>query len=292
MKRITEELITGIAQGAVTRTPTGEFRLTSPFGRTVDIGDKGIDFSQCLTPLLAGESEFNREETYFEVVSIADEIWDVIDVRRLPFFMSWQVAGYATAYGFTVDTNRCRPFGIAEAKAFFGEEANVKNAWFPAGWWIRCPNGDGVLIGLSGKDLTIEKVDGNVYERAMRFLANRQGYAVVCGPPQEKCLTAMAHGQALNIRVIPEMYMSFFAKCGLSTFISIVSFLLAGVVTQSFTDAIVAALVLPMIVGPIIAGAKKRAQKRGRALLNPFPAVHGGKRATDHEEARQKGWLA
>lgn len=273
-----------------------KWRLTTPSGRVIEFDDKWLDLEQCLTPVLPGETEFNREETLFETCVFMQEAYGCIDVRQLPFFTRSKIAGPARSEGFTVDDNAFRPFGISEAKAEFGDGATVRNNYFPSGWRITVPDVGHVVIGLSGKRLYIRRIEGDpytdadLYTDALRLLERKQGHAVVKGKTQF-CATVLAHGDVLGIKVIPEIPVGLWGWYLRSHIAWLPALGLGFIVCNLFPTLslwwiLAGGWILAAILMKIIMGDDR---KRGEVLVNKFPKVGG--RNTRIERARERGML-
>ena len=158
MKPITTELIKetfeAAFKGVEVKGECNGWNLVLPWGRKVSITDVGSDLTG-IRHLLPGEVEEDREQLEFELMYFDAEIWGCVDVRKFPFRERYALSGYAKAYGIPVDDNACRPFGVVDTKAAFGEEAIVTNNWFPPGWCIAVPEVGFVVIGQAGKELYI-----------------------------------------------------------------------------------------------------------------------------------------
>jgi hypothetical protein len=281
-----EEAVTNI-QGEVV-TVGNKWRVTTPFGRVIKFDDQWLALEQCRTPLLPGETKCNREETQFEACMFMQEAYGCVDVRKLKYKARTSLGGYARLYGFTVDDNKFRPFGISEAKAVFGDEATVRNNSFPAGWRITVPDAGHVVIGLSGKDLNLIRIEGNLYAEALRFFKKKQGHAVVRGKSQF-CATVLAHGEVLGIKVIPEIPVGLFGWYLRAHVAWLPAIPLGFLVFSLFPNlglwwifgggGVLATVLMNFIMGDD--------RKRGDVLVNKFPQLGG--RDAKLDEARQRG---
>lgn len=288
MNHITEEVIEECFYNGKITNGNGKWRVVTEHGRVFEFDDSGIDLTQCLTPLAPGETEDNREEAMFGACSFAQEIWGCVDVRKMGFVARGRMAAYARAYGFTVDENTFREFGIADAKSIFGETAMVRNNWFPCGWRITVPDVGFVVLG---GDLQVRKISGDLYSRTLRFI-QKMGQQVVVRGRASFCLTWMTHGELLGVRVIPEVPRTWLGYWAFSHIAAIA----ALVVGFAFADLVPAASVWVSIAVGWIAGALVMwawlggERQRGEALRNKFPSSGTERRANLHE-LRERGML-
>jgi hypothetical protein len=187
--------------------PAGGWIVTFPWGRKVNIHDTYIDL-RGITSLLPAETEDNREQLQFELMSLAHEVWGEVSMLGLSAWEYLKVISYAKTYGFPVDESHCRPFSKAHARHRFGDQAKVGRSWSPCGWRISLPNGSCAVIGLNGREeRTIDKVVGgnDIYPAAIRLVSDLQGYAIVRGT-KDNVLAGLAQGAAMDVEVIPELY--------------------------------------------------------------------------------------
>jgi hypothetical protein len=290
MTVITEELLEQFFYRGTFTRKEDKWKVVTEYGRVFDFDQEGFDLSQCLSPLAPGETEENREEMLYAACYFCQEVWGCIDVRQMSFIDRCRIAGYARGYGFTVDDNTAREFGISEAKAVFGEAAVVRNNWFPSGWRITVPEVGSVVIGLSGGDLNVKKIEGNLYEETLRFLAKRQGHAIVSGKTNF-CMTVLIHGETLGINVIPEIPLGFirwYLRGHLAWIPGIVlGFFISALFPKlSFWWLAVGGWALASVLMPFIMGDDR---KRGEALINKFPQVGG--RDAKLDQARERGMV-
>lgn len=292
MTPITEEILEEcFYQGQFTKQGN-KWKVITEHGRVFEFDDKGFDLSQCLTPLVPGETEEDREEMTFAACSFCQEVWGCVDVREMDFIAGGKMAIYAEAYEFTVDENTFREFGISDAKAVYGEAATVRNNWFPAGWRITVPDVGFVVIGMSGDELNVRRIEGNLYEETLRFLQKMQGHAVVRGKTQF-CATWVAHGEALGggIRVIPEIprgLWSMYLLCHAAWFIgALVALPVWGIFPKlGFWEIALVAWAAASVAMGFLVGDDR---KRGEVLLNKFPQM--GSRNAKLDDARARGML-
>jgi len=292
VKPITEELIHqsfDCFEGTKIEKVQDGWLLTTPVERTVTIHDYHIDYSG-ITKRVPGETEYDREQLQFELEGLATEAWGCVDVRKMGFIESGRMAAHARAYGFTVDENTFRPFGIADAKAEYGEAASVRNNWFPVGQRITVPDVGFVVIGSSGDELNVRRIEGDLYEQTLRFMEKMQGHAVVRGTTQF-CATWVVRGEMQNLRVIPEIPRRFWSVYLLGHVGWVIGALVMLPVWGLFPNldfwklALGAWGVACVAVGFLWGNDRKR----GEVLLNKFPQM--GSRNAKLEDARAKGML-
>jgi hypothetical protein len=290
MQPINEEILEQFFYPAQFFREGNKWRAVTEQGRVFVFDESGFDLAQCLTPLLPGETEEQRDQALYEACYLCEVIYGCVDMRRLPFVQRMRISGYAKAYRFTVDDDVFREFGMAEAKAVFGDSAKVKSSWFPLGWQITVPDVGFVVIGLSDKDLVIKKVGGNLYADTLRFLEQKQGYAVVRGKA-DFCMTWVVHGEMLGIRVIPEVPRGLLSQALIAQLALLPVALLTAIVSGLVPAAkpwqllLVAWLLYAVIFGWI----RGSDRKRGQALLNKFPQTRS--RNASLEDARARGML-
>jgi hypothetical protein len=290
MSPITEELLEEFFYRGTFARSGDRWRVVTEQGRVFEFDDNRFDLSQCLTPLVPGETEENREEMLYAACYFCQVVWGCVDVRRMSVIQRCRIAGYAGGYKFTVDENTFREFGISDAKAVFGESATVRNNWFPCGWRISVPDVGFVVLGLSGKELTVLKIEGNLYEDTLRFLETKQGHAVVRGK-NAFCATWVVHGEMLGIRVIPEIRRGFLFTYLVSHVALLPVVGIGFVVANAFPGVkdwqLIAGgwLLLALIIG-VLRGDDR---KRGQALLNKFPQMPA--RHAKLDDARARGML-
>jgi hypothetical protein len=290
MKPITEELITEFfGDGRFTRDGN-RWTVVTEHGRVFKFDDKWFDLSQCLTPLVAGETKEDREESMFAACFFCRDVWGCVDVRRLPWIKMGWIGGYARGYKFAVDDDRFRPFGISDAIAVFGDTAKVGGNGFGVGWRITVPDVGFVVIGLSGAKINVRRIEGNLYEAALRFMENMQGHAIVRGK-RAFCSTCLVYGEILGIRVIPEVPRGFLTILAIQNvaFLPILAIgwgIALAFPTVRLGQLIAAGWLLLSLIGYLSLGDER---KRGRALLNQFPGVQT--RHAEIDEARERGML-
>jgi hypothetical protein len=264
--------------------------LITPWGRKVAIHDFYIDFVG-ITKLLPGEKELDREQLQFELENLAMEAWGCVDIRKVPHWERAGIYGHAKAYGILpVDDNAFRPFGIVDAKDSFGEATGVGNNWFPVGWRITVPGIGFVVIGQIDKELCIRKIDGDLYEATLRFLQERQGYAVVRGK-LPVCTTWVTHGEMLGIKVIPEIPrgLLWFYLFGHITTIVLIIVAWLMFTTFPFINGWIDIGIGWIAAAIVMSIAKGSDRKRGDVLLNKFPQA--ASRNAKLQDARAKGML-
>jgi hypothetical protein len=292
MRPITEELIHqsfDCFEGTKIEKVEDGWRLTTPAGRTVNIHDYYIDFCG-ITKTVPSETEYDREQLQFELESLATEAWGCVDIRKMDFIESGRMAVHAKAYGFTVDENTFREFGIADAKAVFGEAAAVRNNWFPAGQRITVPNVGFVVIGMSGDEHNVRRIEGDLYEQTLRFMETMQGHAVVRGKTNY-CATWIAHGEMHGVRVVPEIPRSFWSIYLLGHVGWVIGALVMLPVWGLFPNIAFWKLALGAwgVASVAVGFLWGNDRKRGEVLINKFPQM--GSRNAKLEDARSRGML-
>jgi len=290
VKQITEELIEEFLGDGQFTKKGDRWTVVTEHGRVFEFDDKGFDLSQCLTPLMPGETKEDREELIFGACFFYRDVWGCVDVRQLKWFERARLCGYAGGYGFTVDDNVFRPFGIVDAIVAFGDSATVRNNSFPSGWRITVPEVGFVVFGLSGDALTVLRIEGNLYGETLRFLEKWQGHAVVRGR-SAFCFTCVAHGEMLGIRVIPEIpigWFGIFLRSHLALVLVTGLCLLMAVLFPSLGLwwLVGGGWLASLILAYLMIGDDR---KRGRALLNQFPQMSS--RNAKIEDARERGML-
>jgi hypothetical protein len=292
MGPITEELIHqsfDCYEGTKIEKAEDGWLLTTPAGRTVNIQYDHIDF-RGITKTVPGETEYDREQLQFELESLATEAWGCVDIRKMDFIESGRMAVHAKAYGFTVDENTFREFGISDAKAEYGEAATVRNNWFPTGWRITVPDVGFAVIGMSGDELNVRRIEGDLYEQTLRFLEKKQGHAVVRGKTPF-CSTWVVHGEMLGVRVIPEIPRSFWSIYLLGHVGWAVGAVVMLPVWGMFSNIAFWKLGLGAwaVASAAVGFLWGNDRKRGEVLLNKFPQM--GSRNAKLDDARARGML-
>ncbi|HTB11112.1 MAG TPA: hypothetical protein VK752_06065 [Bryobacteraceae bacterium] len=291
MKPLTKERVTEVFEaafpGVKVEPDCNRWTLTLPWGRAVTITDKRIHLNGILE-LLPGEREEDREQLQFELMSFAEESFGCVDLRSTPVLERCRLAGYAKAYGLTVDENSFRPFGITVAKDFFGDEAEVNNHR-SGGWRITLPDGKRVIIALSGGKMCITEANEALWEPALTMLSNLQGKAIIRGT-YSFCMVGLLQAERLSIKAIPEVTVSFLATCLIANLAQMLVFLPAFVATQSFTWSFLGSWLVGSAVMIFVIPWRKIGRKRGQSLINKFASGANTRRA-QIDDARMRGML-
>jgi len=242
-------------------------------------------------------SHEDYEQAVYECCDLVNEVRGGIGIyggaskKDTKAFIEW-----CEAYGFKVNDNPRRGFSTRQVPEYFGEGATVEKK--SGGWQVSLPNGSGVLF----KQRRIWNVwgDPQVYEAALRMMSDNYGVVLVAGT-KENVLGGIAHGKALSIEVIPELYVgeaAYKRVGGVAGALSIIPAIIIGINYENIAYGVVGALMLAW-VGSAVYGAlfikdgTKIARERGQALKSSFPAVHGASasRKASMDEVRERGMI-
>jgi hypothetical protein len=167
------------------------------------------------------------------------------------------------------------------------------------GYRINAGNGMSAVISFNpNKELMVTRVVGGseVLEAAILLVNEVQGYVIASGS-RDNILSCLAHGETLNVEVIPELYITAAqyrkvgmvagALCGLPG-------LIIGLTTNDIVQGLLLGAAMAVSASTLYSivfqrNSRKRARERGQALKSNYPAR--GKRQSNVDDARRKGML-
>jgi hypothetical protein len=207
------------------------------------------------------------------------------------------VALVARSYGFKTE-KLSWPFSRAQVQKYLGVEATIK---FKGGWRVVLPNGSFVLLKPNSKNqLAIWRVAGGsrVYAAAVRILAEVQGVVPVSGT-KENILAGLAYQAMLpGVEVVPELHSTFRTHFVIGAISGIFGFMGIGIGLNSDHPGmwiaggyLVTAVVAWLWLRAVAPGGLQGARERGQALKSSFPAVYGGERNAELQDAKKRGML-
>ena len=138
----------------------------------------------------------------------------------------------------------------------------------------------------------------HVYSAAVRILADVQGIVFVSGT-KENILAGLAHQAILpGVEIVPEFHPTFRTHFVIGGISGIFGLMGIGIgLNNDHTGMwiaggyLVSAVVACLWLRAVAPGGLQGARERGQSLKSSFPAVHGGNRKAEIDDAGKRGML-
>lgn len=281
---------------AVRRGLLGGFIATMESGREIRITQSRVDYGGLR--LRKGETEEEIGAQRYVLTKMCSEAWDGVTFpeTELKGQELLNTAREIEEAGIKVKDPRVL------ALRYFGPDATSKST--SSGLIIKRPNGDGMLCCMSGSLACLTRIYGanpETYAQALRLLHCLSDEVIVRGE-KSLCATAVAHGEMLGIKVIPELERSEKAE-GLIGAAVMWTIALCLALAQDWPSWWVMGIDLLAAYVVTVAGAigtsiifadplRKGRRKRGEVFLNTFPVPQASiDRKASLDQLREKGML-